>query len=380
MPERPKIFLSYASEDRAKVESLYTELSKRGFDPWYDKERLISGDNWRMKILKAVSESDFFAVCFSEQAITKKGVNHEELRLGIEVYKKRPIGSAFFISLKLEPCTLPEIKIDANYSLKDFQWFNHFINSKENFDSISAHLEQQYKDMTKNSKGQQPGNYSIDENLTWCYFDTSKLQRKLKKYKSDCQENFRVLLFERNEDNLYQKLHLMTHQWHCDDVEKPFKKPAHFVRFKLIDEYDEIEDIWQGMFEHHFKLTGDRKEIIDKFLQGEYAKQHITVYQYIDDCSDPVKLNDYLDLFRAIEFPNPFHLIIYLSKEDFQSSNVLRNNCFYCTNNYFEEIEKDYFDEFYEDKGCGHYDPKKNIPEGKKITLKEAIEHLEFIG
>ena len=63
MPEvsdkRPlKVFLCYASADKAAVHKLYERLTKDGVDAWLDKEKLLPGQDWELEIRKAVREAD----------------------------------------------------------------------------------------------------------------------------------------------------------------------------------------------------------------------------------------------------------------------------------------------------------------------------------
>jgi hypothetical protein len=58
-----QIFLSYAREDRKRVEKLYQELSKAGFKPWMDKRDILPGEKWELAIQKAIQRSDFFLIC-----------------------------------------------------------------------------------------------------------------------------------------------------------------------------------------------------------------------------------------------------------------------------------------------------------------------------
>ena len=69
MPEtkRPlKVFLCHAHADREPVRGLYTRLTKDGVDAWFDKAKLLPGQDWELEIRKAVREADV-VVCLSKQ-------------------------------------------------------------------------------------------------------------------------------------------------------------------------------------------------------------------------------------------------------------------------------------------------------------------------
>ena len=57
--KRPlKVFLCYAHADRDAVRGLpeWTRLTQDGVDAWFDKEKLLPGQDWEYEIRKAVRE------------------------------------------------------------------------------------------------------------------------------------------------------------------------------------------------------------------------------------------------------------------------------------------------------------------------------------
>jgi formylglycine-generating enzyme required for sulfatase activity len=58
-----RIFLSYASEDRARIEPIRFALAEQGHDVFYDREDLKPGEAFDSKIRAAIERSDLF-VCF----------------------------------------------------------------------------------------------------------------------------------------------------------------------------------------------------------------------------------------------------------------------------------------------------------------------------
>ena len=56
-PKRPlKVFLCHAHADRDPVRGLYVRLTQDGVDAWLDKAKLLPGQDWELKIRKAVRE------------------------------------------------------------------------------------------------------------------------------------------------------------------------------------------------------------------------------------------------------------------------------------------------------------------------------------
>lgn len=58
-----RIFLSYASEDRPRIEPIRFALAEQGHDVFYDREDLKPGESFDSKIRTAIERSDLF-VCF----------------------------------------------------------------------------------------------------------------------------------------------------------------------------------------------------------------------------------------------------------------------------------------------------------------------------
>lgn len=108
--QRPKrkVFISYASEDRPKIESLYAKLTGAGFSAWMDKKDLLPGQNWEKEIRNAIKQSDAFIACLSKNSITKRGFIQKEIKFALDVLGEVPPGKIFFIPIRLEPCEVPD--------------------------------------------------------------------------------------------------------------------------------------------------------------------------------------------------------------------------------------------------------------------------------
>ncbi len=62
-----RIFLSYATEDKTRVEEIYQELSAAGFIPWMDERDILPGEQWELSLEKAIQNADIFLACLSEK-------------------------------------------------------------------------------------------------------------------------------------------------------------------------------------------------------------------------------------------------------------------------------------------------------------------------
>jgi hypothetical protein len=103
----PRIFLSYAREDREKVEVIYQRLIVEGFAPWMDVKNISAGQAWEAKILEALHNSDFVLVFLSKNSINKKGYIQKELRAALEMLAEFPPDDIFLIPIRLEECDIP---------------------------------------------------------------------------------------------------------------------------------------------------------------------------------------------------------------------------------------------------------------------------------
>jgi len=121
MPEtkRPlKVFLCHAHADRDAVRALYNRLVKDGVDAWFDKEKLLPGQDWELEIRKAVREADVVVVCLSKQ-FNQAGFRQKEVRLALDAAMEKPEGEIFIIPARLEECDTPE-------SLRKWHWVDLF--------------------------------------------------------------------------------------------------------------------------------------------------------------------------------------------------------------------------------------------------------------
>jgi tetratricopeptide (TPR) repeat protein len=114
-----RIFLSYAREDKEKVESLYQKLSDAGFKPWMDTRDILPGERWQTSIRKAIRHSDFFLVCLSKSSAGKRGWVQREIREALDIWQEMLDSDIYLIPVRLEDCEAPD-------RLRDFQWVDLF--------------------------------------------------------------------------------------------------------------------------------------------------------------------------------------------------------------------------------------------------------------
>ena len=87
-----RVFLSFDSEDERSAKEFAERLSAAGFDVWNSAQELLPGDNWGLKVGKALEESDAMIVLLSPQSVKSPWVRHEiEYAVGSRKYEGRVI-------------------------------------------------------------------------------------------------------------------------------------------------------------------------------------------------------------------------------------------------------------------------------------------------
>jgi formylglycine-generating enzyme required for sulfatase activity len=100
------------------VRGLYTRLTQDGVDAWFDKAKLLPGQDWELEIRKAVREADVVVVCLSKQ-FNQAGFRQKEVRLALDTAMEKTEGEIFIIPARLEEC-------DNLESLRKWHWVDLF--------------------------------------------------------------------------------------------------------------------------------------------------------------------------------------------------------------------------------------------------------------
>jgi TIR domain-containing protein len=108
METAPRLFLSYAREDRGAVEKIYRRLVNEGFVPWMDVYNILPGQRWDAAIRKAIRESDFFLIFLSQHAVNKRGFIQKEIRSALDIASELLDADVFIIPIRLEESEIPE--------------------------------------------------------------------------------------------------------------------------------------------------------------------------------------------------------------------------------------------------------------------------------
>lgn len=118
--KKPKIFLSYAKEDKGAARRLCRALRREDLEVWFDEDSLVGGQKWFTAITKAIEESDFFIALLSDASVTKRGVVQKEIRKALDVLATLPEDQIFIIPVRLTECK-PSFE-----ALREIHWIDLF--------------------------------------------------------------------------------------------------------------------------------------------------------------------------------------------------------------------------------------------------------------
>ena len=101
---RPRVFISYASEDAARAKRLFEGLEGAGFDTWLDKARLEGGDRWDATIEGEIGRSDYVLVLQS-RALLAKIDSYVNTEIGLALKRAAHVRAPFkcLVPLLIEP-------------------------------------------------------------------------------------------------------------------------------------------------------------------------------------------------------------------------------------------------------------------------------------
>jgi tetratricopeptide (TPR) repeat protein len=137
---RDRIFLSYASDDLDMIKSIYSGLTKRKLNVWFDQEHLKTG-RWKPQIMKAISRSRFFVICISNAALRKTGdkrpgFQDHELNRAYDIAMDQPGSEFTIVPIRIEDCG----RGDGDVRLTSFQQYDLFDDFKKGLDKLAVVL------------------------------------------------------------------------------------------------------------------------------------------------------------------------------------------------------------------------------------------------
>lgn len=117
-----RVFISYAREDRDRVDRLQRKLVAARIPVWRDTANLWPGEDWRIKIRRAITDDALaFLACFSTRSLAReKGYQNEELLLAIEQHRQRQPDIPWLIPVRFDDCALPDLDLGPGRTLNSF--------------------------------------------------------------------------------------------------------------------------------------------------------------------------------------------------------------------------------------------------------------------
>ncbi len=116
-------FLCYVHEDAAQVDLLQRDLEAAGISVWRDTADLWPGEDWRLKIRRAITDNALvFIACFSLQSTSRiKSHHYEELTLAVDQLRMRRPDVPWLIPVRLDECEVPDIDVGGGRTLGSLQ-------------------------------------------------------------------------------------------------------------------------------------------------------------------------------------------------------------------------------------------------------------------
>lgn len=101
-----KVFLSYASQDRPVAEAINRALLEQGHDVFFDRDDLPPGEEFHIRIRRAIEQSDLFVFLVSEQAIDPGSYTLNELDIAEKSLRR---ASGRLLPVMLQPVALDRL-------------------------------------------------------------------------------------------------------------------------------------------------------------------------------------------------------------------------------------------------------------------------------
>jgi hypothetical protein len=102
MPDKLRVYISFAQEDRQRVRQLESAVRAEGFGTWFDEKDLPPASNWEDVIERAIPDCDVFVCCVSTRSVSRPGFYDQEITLALNLRR-----DGFVIPVRLDETELP---------------------------------------------------------------------------------------------------------------------------------------------------------------------------------------------------------------------------------------------------------------------------------
>jgi len=113
----PRVFISYASQDKETAMRLFQALQSAKLQPWLDRERLQPGDLWNRRIEEEIAASDF-TIVLQTPALARKIDGYVNKEIGLARDRGTQVRGGLYL-IVLSTDDLPEV--DRIPELKEIQ-------------------------------------------------------------------------------------------------------------------------------------------------------------------------------------------------------------------------------------------------------------------
>jgi hypothetical protein len=139
----PRVFISYARENKSEILKIKKALKNQKIDVWMD-ERLPPASDWKKKIESEIHQADFFLACFSKE-FEDKASSYMNLELDMAALKNkmRHQTDGWIIPLRINQCNIPELDIGKGKNLTHLQRIDLFENPNKAISDIASLIKKE---------------------------------------------------------------------------------------------------------------------------------------------------------------------------------------------------------------------------------------------
>lgn len=115
----PRVFISYAREDKDLAARVFDSLRKANFEPWLDRESLEGGEEWDRRIEAELEASDFILVLYTP-ALCRKTDSYVNKEIALARDRALKVRGRFLIPLRTSDVVDSE-RIDELHEYNDIE-------------------------------------------------------------------------------------------------------------------------------------------------------------------------------------------------------------------------------------------------------------------
>lgn len=112
MGDRPRVFLSFAGNDRVAARRLADDLERHGFETFFDARDIAIGGNVVLSINRAIAESHYYVLLWSANCVNRPWVDEEWAAAYVKEINER---RSFLFIVRLDETPLPPLLAVRRY-------------------------------------------------------------------------------------------------------------------------------------------------------------------------------------------------------------------------------------------------------------------------